>query len=82
VLQLLVENETKSESIRQKLLVKQVSVAEAFARYDKDSNGWVSESELVGLLTGLGLDVCEKDLYLILRRFDRDHDGRVSLQEF
>jgi hypothetical protein len=82
VLKLLIENETKAESIRYKLKRSAVEITTAFNRYDSDSSGKITKSELMQLLNSLGLDIQETDLHLILRRFDKDRDGEISLKEF
>jgi len=55
-------------------------VLAAFRRWDADGNGTISDSELLGVLRGLG--VPEGDAALIFARADLNKDGRVDYAEF
>ncbi|KAG5189304.1 hypothetical protein JKP88DRAFT_302157 [Tribonema minus] len=59
-----------------------VSVAKAFARYDRDGSGAIDPVELGNLLEDLGVNPTEERLHAAFGEFDLDRDGLISLDEF
>uniref|UniRef100_A0A7S4BFB9 EF-hand domain-containing protein n=1 Tax=Chrysotila carterae TaxID=13221 RepID=A0A7S4BFB9_CHRCT len=57
-------------------------VRKAFALFDKDGSGGLSSRELSGALSKLGVDASTKEAIAVLRRFDADGDGVLTLIEF
>mmetsp|Transcript_34776 Transcript_34776/g.25928 ORF Transcript_34776/g.25928 Transcript_34776/m.25928 type:complete len:151 (-) Transcript_34776:174-626(-) len=55
---------------------------DAFQMLDNPSKGWVSSPELVDSLSSLGLYAHKDDVYLFLRRYDKDSDGRLLYSDF
>ena len=49
---------------------------------DKSAKGWVTGSELAEAVSDLGTYVNREDVYLFVRRYDRDSDGRVLYSDF
>lgn len=47
--------------------------------FDQEGKGYISEEDLVSKFEEFTLDA---DARLILQRFDRDRDGRLSFSEF
>ena len=59
-------------------------LASAFARFDKDGNGKLNATELIGILTrtGGGQPLSRADAQAIIEDFDTDADGMLDLKEF
>ena len=49
---------------------------------DRDSNGWVTNSELTDTLSLFGMYVPKDDIYLFVKRYDTNQDGRLRFSEF
>lgn len=49
---------------------------------DRTSKGWVSAPELTDSLSDLGSYVHRDDVYLFVRRYDKDSDGRLLYSDF
>jgi Ca2+-binding EF-hand superfamily protein len=49
---------------------------------DRTAKGWVTSPELTEALGDLGLYSHKEDVYLFLRRYDRDSDGRLLYSDF
>ena len=58
------------------------NVHEAFLACDKDSNGYLTKMELRRILSENGVFASEQDLIMLVQRFDRNNDGRISYAEF
>ena len=58
------------------------NVHEAFQAIDKDSNGYLTRTEMRRILGDNGVYVSERDLCMLVGRFDRNNDGRISYAEF
>jgi len=58
------------------------NVHEAFQAIDRDSNGYITRTELRNILGENRVYVSEKELQLLVQRFDRNNDSRVSYAEF
>ena len=56
--------------------------SEVFKQYDADGNGLLDASELGPLLRSLGRNPSESELQDIIRVFDEDKTGTISLPEF
>jgi len=55
---------------------------ETFEMFDRDGNGTISKSELGKIMSALGQDKTQKELDEILTRFDDDHSGNISYEEY
>jgi Ca2+-binding EF-hand superfamily protein len=55
---------------------------DAFQALDRTGKGWVSAPEIVDSLTDLGSYVHRDDVYLFVRRWDKDSDGRIMYSDF
>ena len=49
---------------------------------DKFSKGWITAPELVDTLNEIGLYAHREDVYLFVRRYDKDSDGRMLYSDF
>ncbi len=58
-------------------------VKAAFRTFDKDGNGFISATELHGVLLGMGDEAHSlEDCFHMISSFDKDGDGFVDYQEF
>ena len=58
------------------------NIHEAYMAIDRDQNGCISRPEIRRILAENGVYATEKDLQMMVNRFDRNSDGRVSYAEF
>ena len=58
------------------------NLMDAFQMIDKFSKGWVTAPELVESLSELGSFPHKDDVFLFVRRYDRDCDGRLLYTDF
>ena len=74
--------------IRQRLLTLSNSSQEEyvlqniFRTFDLDKSGGISESELRGMLSKLGVTVQDKEVAAILRMLDTNGSGKIEVDEF
>ena len=57
-------------------------LAEAFKRFDADSNGFLDESELAAAFAAVGQPATPDVIHHSFSLLDKNHDGRISLSEF
>ena len=75
--------EENAEMLRKRLSRRpDFNVHEAFQMIDRDSNGYITRNELRRVLGENGVYASENDLCMILQRFDRNSDSRISYAEF
>ena len=55
---------------------------EAFAKLDKNGDGYLSASELAESAISLGQNLTDQEVLELLREADTDGDGQVSFEEF
>ena len=55
---------------------------DAFRLFDFDGKGWATASEIQTGLEELGVFQSRDDIYLFVRRFDKDNDGRLRYSDF
>ena len=80
---LLFRNESKIEKIRQ--AVKQrpfFNAFDAFRALDKNDLGFLTLHEFQDLLISYGFESTSNELLNLIKRFDKDRDGKVSYCEF
>ncbi|MFC6886105.1 MULTISPECIES: EF-hand domain-containing protein [Actinomadura] len=53
-----------------------------FEMVDTDGDGYVSTSELKGLMRALGQEISDTRAVEVVVAADQNHDGKVSLEEF
>ena len=58
------------------------NLMDAFQMVDKHSKGWITAPELVDTLSEIGLYAHREDVYLFVRRYDKDSDGRMLYSDF
>ena len=54
----------------------------AFKVFDKDGNGFISASELRGVMQNLGEVLSQEDVDAMIKEADVDGDGQVNFEEF
>ena len=58
------------------------NLMDAYQMIDKNSKGWVTAPELLEALFELGSSPHKDDVFLFVRRYDRDGDGRILYSDF
>jgi len=58
------------------------NLMDAYQMMDKFSKGWVTAPEIIESLGELGAFPHKDDVYLFVRRYDRDGDGRILFSDF
>ena len=58
------------------------NLLDAFNMLDKTSKGWVTAGEILDVLGEHGSFPHRDEVYLFVRRYDRDGDGRLLYSEF
>lgn len=83
LLKLYFVNEESAELLRKRLNKRPYfNVHEAFSACDSDKNGVITKDELKNLLIEYQFYPTDHELSLLIARYDRNHDGRVSFAEF
>ncbi|GMH17080.1 hypothetical protein Nepgr_018921 [Nepenthes gracilis] len=63
-------------------LQKMEEVKKVFSRFDTNSDGLISSTELVSVLDALGSETTPEEVEKMMEEMDADRDGYVNLQEF
>lgn len=79
--QIKLETELEDAKVRLALQVD-FNLMDAFQMIDKGAKGWVTSPELVEALGDLGAYCHKDDVYLFVRRYDKDSDGRLLYSDF
>ena len=58
------------------------NLMDAYQMLDKFSKGWVTVPEIIESLGELGSHPHRDDVYLFIRRYDKDGDGRILYSDF
>jgi len=58
------------------------NVLDTFRLFDRKGKGMISPGEIEEAFNELGIFPNKEDLYLFIRRFDRDNDGRLRFTDF
>ena len=75
--------ESSSERLRQRLYRRpHFSAHEAFKACDVEDRGFLTRTELRGLLQSHGFSATEGEITWLIDRYDRNKDGRISYSEF
>ena len=53
-----------------------------FGAFDTDSDGYITEIEIMNMMKTLGEDVSKKDIRTMLKEGDKTKDGKISFVEF
>lgn len=54
----------------------------AFDELDSDKNGYITMNEFERMLLKHGIQVSHEDLKLLMDRYDRNRDGKISYSDF
>ncbi|GAV76226.1 EF_hand_5 domain-containing protein [Cephalotus follicularis] len=57
-------------------------MVEAFKAFDADNDGFITTSELGGLLASLGHNTSEQDVRAMMQQGDTNRDGLLGIEEF
>lgn len=80
---MIINNEIFSEELRQKLEKRpSFDAYEAFKTLDKYDSGFVSMNEFRDLLQSHGVYASNNDLLNLVKRYDKNQDGKVSYSDF
>jgi Ca2+-binding EF-hand superfamily protein len=55
---------------------------DAYQMLDLQGKGWVTGPEIVEALSDYGVHAHKEDVYLFVRHYDRDSDGRLLFSDF
>jgi hypothetical protein len=58
------------------------NLLDSFRLFDIDGKGWVTASEVLAGLDELKVQANRDDVYLFVRRWDKDNDGRLRYSDF
>ena len=61
---------------------KEESLRTAFIEMDVDGSGYLNEAELEAALAKAGIEVVKQEVITIVRKYDTNGDGRISIEEF
>ena len=80
---MIINNEIFSEELRQKLEKRPMFDAyEAFKSLDKSDSGFISLNEFRDVLQENGVYASNTDLLSLVKRYDKNQDGKVSYSDF
>lgn len=57
-------------------------IREKFHKYDKNGNGYLSKNEFTKCLKDFGMSLSEKEIDILIERFDVDGDNEIDYNEF
>mmetsp|Transcript_1112 Transcript_1112/g.1701 ORF Transcript_1112/g.1701 Transcript_1112/m.1701 type:complete len:150 (+) Transcript_1112:88-537(+) len=57
-------------------------IREAFKVFDKDGSGAIDKEELKNIMNGLGANLSEEEIDLLVQEGDTDGDGKIDINEF
>lgn len=71
------------EKIFEYMIKKKVKILKLHEQMDKDKNQSVGRPEFKAFFKNkIGVDLTKRDIDVIFQRFDKDHDGSISVKEF
>lgn len=83
MLNLCINGEIQAEQLRQRLQKRpQFSLLEAFDYLDKNEEGVISAEEFKLVMEEYGMFLDNEDVSSLLKRYDKNLDGKVSYSEF
>mmetsp|Transcript_22310 Transcript_22310/g.44774 ORF Transcript_22310/g.44774 Transcript_22310/m.44774 type:complete len:99 (+) Transcript_22310:3-299(+) len=73
----------KLSSLREKLVTQtDMDVEEAFKKYDKDGNGWISDAEFGDLARDNNIVLNANEMDAAKNVLDTDRNGKIDKKEF
>ena len=83
VFQSLIENEAAAESLRQRLnRRKHFNLKNLFGYIDEDKDGYIDLEDLEKVFENNGIMLKQRDIKVLISRFDLNGDGLISYSEF
>jgi len=71
------------QSLSDSLTIEEINeYKQAFALYDRNSNGTINQSELLSVLRSLGQNPTEQEVQDIINEMDANKNGKIEFQEF
>jgi len=80
--QLIFKVEKASEDLRYRLSSAKFNIHQAFEMIDRNQTGWITGEEFRVFLRDHGIYTSDKDLMILMLRYDKNQDGKVSYSEF
>jgi len=75
--------EAKNESIRQRQANRPCfSIFDAFDSVDINKDGFVTKNEIRQMLDSKGIFVSDQEATVLVDKFDKNKDGRITYSEF
>lgn len=75
--------EESAELLRKRLARRPYFNAhDAFTAVDQDRNGYLTRDEFNSILRDNGFYATDSEISILIDRYDRNHDGRISYSEF
>ncbi|XP_066919220.1 calmodulin-like isoform X1 [Clytia hemisphaerica] len=70
-------------SLSDSLTIEEINeYKQAFALYDRNSNGTINQNELLSVLRSLGQNPTEQEVQDIINEMDANKNGKIEFQEF
>ncbi|KAG5181694.1 yellow cameleon 2.60 [Tribonema minus] len=60
----------------------EMEIKGAFEFFDKDGDGDITSEELASVMRGLGANLSDQEIALLVKEADKNGDGAISLHEF
>ena len=77
------QNEDAAELLRKRIARRpDFNVHDAFLTIDREGNGFLSKFEMRNFLAENGIFPTENEIAMLVDRYDRNRDGRISYEEF
>eukprot|EP00111_Clytia_hemisphaerica_P001217 TCONS_00003475-protein len=71
------------QSLSDSLTIEEINeYKQAFALYDRNSNGTINQNELLSVLRSLGQNPTEQEVQDIINEMDANKNGKIEFQEF
>lgn len=80
---MIIQNEKAADSVRHRLFKRErFDMRSAFLSCDINNDGTITLSELRQFMFDMDCYVSSDDLQMLMNRFDKNRDGRITYQEF
>ena len=77
------ETEKTCNALKKKLAQREsFTIQDAFTVLDRDQNGYISIDEFRAILNDYNIIPTSSDLINLMKRYDKNRDGKVTFSEF